>query len=529
MKKKLKIIGMFIILMTMLAGCTSCKPDANPPTVVLKPATEITKTTAVLSADVNPNGASTSIAFELKGSDNIWITKPVSGSFNGRDKTEVSHNLTGLVPNTQYSFRVKASNGEGEAISNINYFTTNPLDLPAVSLKQATNIGKRTATIAAELRPKMDGTTISFELKGPDNIWITKPVSGTFNGNEVVTVSLDLTDLIPDTQYGFRVRANNSEGEVISDINHFTTNALTPPVVVIKEAASVTKTTATLKAAVIPNLEGTTISFELKDSNNTWTTKAVSGSFSGRDSIQIALDVSGLTPNMKYALIAKAANDDGVTVSDTSYFQAYAVSDYDGNLYHTVTIGEQVWLKENLKATHYANGDPIARETNLDVWMSTNTGIYTYYNNDPELGEIYGALYNYYVGVDPRGLIPGYHAPSDDEFFALARFIRIDGPPSIPLGNDLCEAGDDYWVEVLSYYPKRTDRFGFRALPNGVITRVYPHNVFTNLGEMATFWGSTSLSPNSVHFVDISVPLFHMVYWGYGDPNIGLGIRLIKD
>ncbi|MCW8810516.1 MAG: fibrobacter succinogenes major paralogous domain-containing protein, partial [Ignavibacteriaceae bacterium] len=45
-----------------------------------------------------------------------------------------------------------------------------------------------------------------------------------------------------------------------------------------------------------------------------------------------------------------------------TYVGIYAqetVTDYDGNVYNTIAIGEQVWLKENLKSLHYSDGTEI--------------------------------------------------------------------------------------------------------------------------------------------------------------------------
>ena len=50
-------------------------------------------------------------------------------------------------------------------------------------------------------------------------------------------------------------------------------------------------------------------------------------------------------------------------VADDAGFESGTVTDIDGNLYQTVKIGDQWWMAENLKVTHYRNGDVIPNVT----------------------------------------------------------------------------------------------------------------------------------------------------------------------
>ena len=93
------------------------------------------------------------------------------------------------------------------------------------------------------------------------------------------------------------------------------------------------------------------------------------------------------------------------------------VTDIDGNCYETIQIGEQVWLDENLKVTHYNNGDAISTGYSEVEWDNLLLGAYAIYNDESSNADVYGNLYNWYAVDDSRGLcMEGWHEPSEAEF-----------------------------------------------------------------------------------------------------------------
>jgi len=123
-------------------------------------------------------------------------------------------------------------------------------------------------------------------------------------------------------------------------------------------------------------------------------------------------------------------NNDNVAEAEDIVLNTYEIdyiTDIDGNTYKTVKIGDQWWMTENLKVTHYRNGDPIPNVTDEDGWVNLTSGAYCYYDNSDSLGQIFGALYNWYTVDDERSMAPeGWHVPTDREWEELAKYISCN-------------------------------------------------------------------------------------------------------
>ena len=117
--------------------------------------------------------------------------------------------------------------------------------------------------------------------------------------------------------------------------------------------------------------------------------------------------------NVRISLIVLALT---LLVSATAYSQSDSISDLEGNVYKTVSIGTQWWMAENLKVTQFSNGDPIPHLTNATEWANTEEGAYCYYGNRTNFADSYGLLrrraLQFRHGSDETTIRRGYRSVS---------------------------------------------------------------------------------------------------------------------
>lgn len=179
-----------------------------------------------------------------------------------------------------------------------------------------------------------------------------------------------------------------------------------------------------------------------------------------------------------------------------------AVQDYDGNSYDAVIIGNQVWMAQNLRTTHYADGTEIPTGS-----TSSADTAYKYPPNGVENNiATYGYLYNWPAvmkgasssSANPsgvQGIAPdGWHVPSDTEWTQLTDYVSSQSDLTCSgtaaniakalasrtgwnTSTKTCAVGNN---------PSANNATGFGALPAG-----YYLGSYGNFGYYAYFWSAT--------------------------------------
>lgn len=200
---------------------------------------------------------------------------------------------------------------------------------------------------------------------------------------------------------------------------------------------------------------------------------------------------------------------------------AQTVTDIDGNVYSTVTIGTQVWMQENLKVTKYNDGSIIGttNPANQDISSETNPKYQWVYNGDDNNLPVYGRLYTWYSANDSRKVCPvGWHIPTSAEWTTLTNYLGGAGTA----GAKLREAGTSHWT---SPNTGADNSSGFTALPGGYR---HPNGTFNYMGGTGFWWSATESGAANASYLSLSYDYNGTISMS-NPKNVALSVRCLSD
>lgn len=223
---------------------------------------------------------------------------------------------------------------------------------------------------------------------------------------------------------------------------------------------------------------------------------------------------------------------DTTTQKITVTEESGTMTDQDGNVYKTVKIGNQWWMAENLKVTHYRNGDAIPEITSNSEGAGLSTGARCVYDNNESNAATYSYLYNWYAVDDSRDIAPaGWHVPTDEEWKELEIALGMsqseaDGSADRGTNEGSKLAGNAaLWADGGLKNNASFGESGFSALPGGFRSS---YGRFHNLGYCAYFWSSTERDSSSAWFRGLGY-LDSGVGRSHDNGRSGFSIRLVRD
>ncbi len=225
------------------------------------------------------------------------------------------------------------------------------------------------------------------------------------------------------------------------------------------------------------------------------------------------------------------------------------ITDVDDNVYNTVQIGNQCWMRDNLRTKHYADGTRIRQGSNTPFHLTTSISYWFYPADNSSYEAIYGLLYNWKAAIrtlsdastsNPsgvQGICPnGWHLPSEAEYTQLTVYVMNQNEyicnPDYRDYVSYAFASNDYWESSPvacspGYNLSSNNGTGFDALPAGQWAET------TSLvNRCASFWGASANANSSGEYSAYSwnlmfghpypVVSYDMAEWGYS-------VRCVKD
>ena len=513
----------------------SCHPEDNP-SVSTGEVTNITATTATCAGNVFADGGAAIIARGICWSTSQFPTISDSKTSNGNGLGIFTSNITSLSPNTTYYVRAYATNSVGTAYGEQKTFTTNvEQTLPTVTTGDISNITTTTADCSGNVTSDGGSSVTARGVCWSTSENPTTSDSKTTNGTGLGTYTSNITGISPNTTYYVRAYATNAKGTAYGEQKTFTTNAeQTTPTVTTGEITNITTTTADCSGNVTSDggssVTARGVCWRTSENPTTSDSKTTDGTGVG----DFTSNLTGLSPSTTYYVKAYATNSKGTAYGEQKSFKTNQEEEgttftdsRDGIVYETVTIGEQVWMAENLAYLPSVVGPATGSTTDPHYYVYGYDGTNIAEAKATTNYQTYGVLYNWHAALP--ACPSGWHLPSDAEWKQLEMYLGMtqveadkrDLYRGTEEGGKLKEAGTSHWK---SPNTGATNESGFTALPGGYRTN---NGSFVNVGIRGLWWSSTQYSTNDAWYRYLSY-LYSSVYRYATNNEYGFSVRCVK-
>ena len=520
MRTAFKIVGLILLILS-INFLNSCKKDKpSPPVLATTVVTEVTYTTALSGGSITNDGGATVISKGIcwNTSDNPTISNNKTTDGAGLDA--FTSNITQLAPNTLYYVRAYATNSGGTGYGNQQTFTTSQIAVPVLTTSDINTITQFTATAGGNITDEKGGSVTTRGVCWSISENPTVADNKTSDGSGAGSFTSSITGLSGNTKYYIRAYATNSAGTQYGNQLSFTTNPL-PPIVTTSTISAI-KITSAKSGGSVTNNGGAVIT----ENGLVWstslnpTTADNTGAISGAITGIYSCNMEFLTQNTTYHVRAYAINSAGTSYgADLTFTTVSAVvRDVELNSYNVVVIGDQFWMKENLKVTKLNDGTSITTNLTNSEWSNITVPAYCWPDGSSGYKDVYGGLYNWYT-INTGKLCPeGWHVPNNAEWSTL---IMYAGGTQTG-GDKLKESGTTHWGSSNTGATNETE---FTALPAG--DRHSDGYIF-GPGGLGLWWSSTEFDTlnGMMWYIYSDVPVVSL---GANYKPSGISVRCIKN
>ena len=486
-------------------------------TVTTTPVTSITSNSAISGGNVTANGGGVISARGIVWNTSTMPTLSHFSTTDGSGTGSFTSNLNSLTPpGTTYYVRAYVTNNKGTNYGNEITFTTLAVP-PTVVTKPITSITSTSAT---------SGGTISLTGGAPHSekgLVYGTTTNPTISNTKLIdtTAGLDwttnITGLTGNTKYYIRAFATNIMGTSYGNLDSLVTLPVVPTLTT-SNIISITDSSA-ISGGNISSNGGAAIT----DRGIVWgisqnpTLPSTDTTKNGTGTGLFTSNLRGLNGSTTYYVRAYATNSAGTGYGNqVSFTTLPVIIDASNNRYTSIVINGLEWLTTNLKTIKYANGDSISNVTIDGSWALSNSGAWSFYNNDPSNDATFGKLYNWYAVNDPRGLCPsGWHVATENNWQSL----------STPFGG-FGAAGNELKTTTSWTLPNsNTNTSGFSALPGGGRSS---GGSFADITSRGGWWTSSTSGPVTSKYISM---IFNSDAVGVFDIDVksGFSVRCVKD